>query len=301
MAFDFILFLSMFMYTESERIPLFTFTLVGAATTILSHKMVPKYMEDIMDLILPILFLVTGILIIDKLNMIIDISTSAFIHIYMIYALAFFVSGELIYLNKNVQIKKVWFIISNVFIGIVFAVSILPNVYEIGSYAVELLFLTLIYIYDFYKYKQQIFKYIAYVSFIILSYSLSDIISKTGLELYYYIPTIVSVILILLEEKYSKLKDEYSFIFSDILKVIAYFNLYRVTGMSTPVGCVYSIFLIVMNRKYANTQRMYDDVIPLIGIVPVILNNVALTREMIIGLLSVAVVTLTIYSITQRR
>ena len=96
--------------------------------------------------------------------------------------------------------------------------------------------------------------------------------------------------------------DVLLFVCSNVLKIIIFFALSSLdTDIAAVIAILYAVYLILMNRKNINTPRAYEDVIPIVGVVPVVLGSTSLQEDFIIGILSIAVVALTAYSIIQKK
>lgn len=274
-------------------VPLFVYSLVVFGMSMLSYIFVSKTVREVLDFIIPGSLIATGLLAFSHYN--------AVYHFYIIFAIIFFILGEINPMDKKKTIKQVWLVGSHVFLALTYLGVYILDVDKFSSGMLYFTILTVIYAYSLLKEKNNIFKYLAYTSFIIMLQSIG-----TAFDVEDIVRVVLllapSVGIILLENRFKPLQDEISQVFNDVIKVIIFLSLYNVNvEIGIMLAVAYGVFLIIMNRPYLNTPRQYDDVIPLIGIVAVILRCSTLPDEAIIGILGTAAVALSTYSIVQKR
>lgn len=220
--------------------------------------------KELSAYIIPIYFITAGITLYNDLEL--------SYHYIVIFSLICFIIGEFITGKNFEKLKNKSFIISHIFMIIVYTYCFK----EYANFADDIFYyfaLMIIYVYSFWKnQKNRIFKYLAYISFNILLASGYEFFKIKSSSVLYSIPTITTLGIIALENKYKeiKLKDSFSDIYISISKIIAFILL----SNSKEVGLVLAIILagVSIYINVINKQKQYLDIIPLFGILPSIIN-----------------------------
>ena len=209
--------------------------------------------------------------------------------------------GEILPFDKETNIKKIWFTIGHAFILLTYMGAYANKPDEFRNDVIYFILLMFVYGYSYFRKANILFKYLGYTTIIVMLQSLGNALDVEDIVRIVFL-IIPSVGMIAVESKVLELQDTFSPIYSNVLKIIIFFALSSLdTDIAAVISILYAVYLILMNRKNINTPRAYEDVIPIVGVVPVVLGSTSLQEDFIIGILSIAVVALTAYSIIQKK
>ena len=278
---------------KDSLVPLFVYGLAEIVIFLLSYKLVSPDISSILDFLIPAGVMVTGLLALTYYEVV--------YHFYIFFSLFVFMLGEIIPLDKEKNIKKIWFVMAHAFIMLTYLGVYAEKANEFSNDVIYFILLAFVYGYSYFRKANITFKYLGYISVIILLQSLGEALAVEEVVKVIFL-VLPSVGILLLENKVPELEDAISPIFNNIFKIIVFIALFDLhSDVAAIISILYAIFLIVNNRKNIDNERRYEDVIPIVGVVPVLLGTSSLTDEFIIGMLSVAVVALTAYSIVQKK
>ncbi len=279
--------------SEDIMIPGFIYGFVELLIALLSYKLVSKSLADLLDFVIPGIVIATGLLAL--------VYYEATYHFYVFFSLFVFMIGEIIPLDKEKNIKKIWFVISHAFILLTYMGAYVAHPDEFSNDVIYFILLMFVYGYSYFRKANVVFKYLGYTSVIVMLQSLANALAVEDIVRIIF-AMIPSMGIIALENKVTAFQDVFSPIYSNVLKIIVFFALSALdTDIAAVVAIIYAVYLIVMNRKNVEGLKQFEDAIPIVGVVPVILGSASLTDEFVIGILSIAVVALTAYSIIKNR
>ena len=278
---------------KDAMIPYFVYGIVEFLIAIMSYKLVTKTVKDLLDFVIPGTVIATGLLALYNYE--------ATYHFYVFFSLFVFMIGEILPFDKETNIKKIWFTIGHAFILLTYMGAYANKPDEFRNDVIYFILLMFVYGYSYFRKANILFKYLGYTTIIVMLQSLGNALDVENIVRIVFL-IIPSVGMIAVESKLLELQDTFSPIYSNVLKVIIFFALSSLdTDISAVIAILYAVYLILMNRKNINTPRAYEDVIPIVGVVPVVLGSTSLQEDFIIGILSIAVVALTAYSIIQKK
>lgn len=199
---------------------------------------------------------------------------------------------------ENENVKQIFFNISHIFL-LINAGYILEQNQSINNIILSLI-LEIVYIYSFIKNQdKRYFKYLAYSALGLLLFTIVNTFESK--VVIYLIPIMIEILIQILENTISKLKDRYSDIFNCILQIISFIFIVRI---KYEIGCLisllYSAYLIIDNLS--NNKNQYLRIIPMGGVFTILeINKSSLINDYTsIIMLSIAVI-LTMISIYKKQ
>ena len=219
--------------------------------------------------------------------------------LYIFVALIIFVIGELIRGKDFDTLNKGFFMVSHINIITMFLWAIWNYEEEILNDVAFFILSGLVYVYSFFKNREYvIFKYLSYISIsIILLTGMNFIGLKDELRL--MIPLILTIIVMVIEDKNKQINDSFSQPFINICSVITYFSLLDLDKtIAVVIGGVFSAYLIYNN--IINKENKYLRAIPMTGAL-LLIGESSIEPELKTIMLLLATVSITFLSIYQKK
>lgn len=213
---------------------------------------------------------------------------------YILFAILTFVISEIINYTK-IDRSRGLFIIPHIFIIGITLISLLDVGIKLFDNIIIFLLLDITYIYSFIKYKEnQIFKYLSYI---LIGFTLLSITRFLGLK-YNLVPMILTILISLIEQKYRKVKDNFSV---GIFSIIAYTSLVDYNEpINSLLAFLFSAYLIFYNIK--NEENKYLRCIPVIGLLVILNTSIKPVYESYVILLTIlSTIALTVVSTYKRK
>lgn len=219
--------------------------------------------------------------------------------LYIVSSLIVFVIGEFINGKEFKLLQKGFLVISNINIVFTYLLCAFEYECEISDDVIWFIFLELVYLYSFLKNRE-------YIIFKYLSYTVTGFILLTGInflgiseDLILLIPMIITLVVLILEENFKKIKDDFSTIFISVLSIISYITLRDLDGVKViVVGLLFSSYLIYNNFK--NNDNKYLKIIPMVGFLDNIFNS-SINSDTTLMFLLLSTLAITSISIYQKK
>lgn len=204
------------------------------------------------------------------------------------------------------DIKKKFFIVSHVFIPIIWLFMFVNNSKQMEDDVLYYIALCIVYFYSFLKTKLPVFKYCGYLTLIMTSFSTGKLF-HISTDFYDLLPIFVFVIVLTLEAKVGRFKDNYSKLTMCVVSIIAYGLLYKIKLFSSNhvnifalmIGVLFSIYTYILFILNGDENSKYFKIIPLLGVGIVLYSVNSDAFTIILKIITVAV--LTLYAIYDKK
>lgn len=283
-AFNCFIGIFMLAFPKNSRIPIYVVCIDILGIFLLSYKLLPGLLKDLIDYLTPIITIVAGVTGLVYYN--------ANIGYYIVYSLIIWAISELLMLRKDNEKSKIWHVISHIYLCFTFLL-----LYDEINW-LEIVILDIVYIYSFLRHKSHIFKYLGYSVIFWLIFYFNLPINNIAILM-----MLTTSIIIILEEIIKALKDDFSVVYLSILKISIFLMLIFVSSkVCGYVGILYVALLLVINKKNSDTDLGHLDIIPLLGFLGIIYNKNIFNDEAVATLLlGISTLLLTVYSFAKRR
>lgn len=277
------------MYYESYFVKPYIISLIELMLLVVYFITSEEDEKSVYSYLIPLVFIVTEVNVLRLLK--------ASYYWYIIFSIITFIFGELIRNKKLILLNKGFFIISHIFIIVSYFSTLFIATEEVLKNIIIYLLIGIVYIYSLAKNKKsRFFKYLIYLD---LGLLLSSIVNFFELSnIIYLVPVIVAILVLIFENKYESLKDEYTEGFNIIIQIFSYITLLEFNHISKIlILFLYSVFLIFDNLK--NNKNEYLRCIPMIGLLIGLNTNILTTVEgyniLIILLSTISLTLISIY------
>ena len=218
---------------------------------------------------------------------------------YITSALAIFCIGELFTGEEYKKLNNGFFIVSHINIVITYFACYVLNATDMSNDVLLYVLLELAYIYSFMKNRSlMLFKYLSYTNIFFILLSSFEFL-ELSYKIDYLIPLVISIIVMILEKSYPKLKDEFSKVYISVITSIAFLTLRELENLASIIlGFAFSAYLIYENLK--NKDNKYLRIIPMIGFM-VVMQDAEIEKELQLIIVIFAAIASTFVSVYQKR